>query len=458
MRFTCKEAAEAMRGTILQGNEGFVVTGVSHDSREVGECDLFFPIIGERFDGHTFIPNVVEAGCKAVVISEKEAAKGVPEDVTLILVEDTEEAIYALARAHLAKMNMTVIGVTGSTGKTSTRDMTGKVMATTYKTGVTRGNLNTPLGLSVMVLGFDEDTEVGVLEMGMDHTGEILASQSIAKPHVALITNIGVTHIEVLGSREAIFNAKMEITTSMGEDDWLIVNESGEYCHRDKVSGDYLLLMTGIFPDCDVRATNIREEKGGCAFTLVDGEDTYDVQLPVPGAHNALNATMALTAGKIMGIPVATGIEGLKELKLTGSRLKFEEFQGVTLIDDTYNANPDSMKSSIDVLMSREGTRKVAVLSDMRELGPVSEEMHRAVGEYAKEKGVDLLLGFGPETKYTTSAAGDIARWYGEEDLPALCEDLAASLKPGDVVLFKGSRGMRVERVLEDLRKRKLFG
>ena len=257
---------------------------------------------------------------------------------------------------------------------------------------------------------------------------------------------------------KAIFNAKMEITTSMGEDDWLIVNESGEYCHRDKVSGDYHLLMTGIFPDCDVRATNIREEKGGCAFTLVDGEDTYDVQLPVPGAHNALNATMALTAGKIMGIPVATGIEGLKELKLTGSRLKFEEFQGVTLIDDTYNANPDSMKSSIDVLMSREGTRKVAVLSDMRELGPVSEEMHRAVGEYAKEKGVDLLLGFGPETKYTTSAAGDIARWYGEEDLPALCEDLAASLKPGDVVLFKGSRGMRVERVLEDLRKRKLFG
>ena len=458
MRFTCAEAAKAMNGTILRGDPDLVVTGVSHDSREVGKDDLFFPIIGERFDGHIFIPAAAEGGCRAIVISEEAAADTVPEEVTLILVEDTTEAIYALARAHLAKMDMTVIGVTGSTGKTSTRDMTGKVMATTFKTGVTRGNLNTPLGLSVMVLGFDEDTEVGVLEMGMDHTGEILASQSVARPHVALITNIGATHLEKLGSRDAIYRAKMEIAASLGEEDWLIVNESGEYCNREKTAGVYHLLMTGLYEDCDVRVENVREEKEGCAFTLRDGDDTYEVQLPVPGAHNALNACLALTAGKVMGIPYEKGIEGLRDLELTGSRLKFEEFEGMTLIDDTYNANPDSMKSSIDVLMGREGTRKIAVLSDMRELGPVSEEMHRAIGAYAREKGVARIFGFGPETRYIVEEAGDIAAWYDEEDLAALCDDLAGALRKGDVILFKGSRGMRVERVLEDLRKRKLFG
>ena len=481
MKLTWQEIRTATNGQILRGDPAAVVAGYAQDSRLAEPGDLFFPIIGENRDGHDFLEDVAAKGCRMFLISHPEALERLEKAVreadgncgalSVILVENTEQALVDLARYTLAKIGCRIVGVTGSTGKTSTRDMTACVMAARYRTGVTKGNFNTPIGLSLTVLGFEEDTEVGVLEMGMDHFGEIERLVSIAPPDAALITNIGISHMENLGSRDGIFKAKMEITSAMTGSQTLLVSRSSDYLNAQRIGADYgtdrfQLAVTGMDSDCALRIENIEEDGiSGIRFDLVQtacapasgdaavrSEKRVRCSLPVPGRHNALNAALAAGAGLAFGIPLEEAVKALEGLILTGGRLTVLTAGGLKLIDDTYNASPDSVRAAIDVLAAYREGRRYAVLGDMLELGAGEEEEHYNIGVYVKEKGIDGLFTFGPLSAHTARGAGREDLHFDEKD--ALAEALFRTVRPGDVILFKASHGMRADTVLADIRAR----
>ncbi len=457
MDLSIAEVIKATGGKLLSGNENERVSRVCHNSAEAKEGDLFFAFPGERHDGHEFIPDAASKGCGAFVasrpeiISEMEAAGMSAPLPAVVLVENTLKAIADLAAYYLSTLNMKIVAVTGSTGKTSTKDMTAAVLSVKYKTGVTKGNFNNDLGLPLTVLGFSEDMEAGVLEMGMDHAGEIDYLCGIAKPDVALITNIGISHMENLGSREGIFKAKMEIAGRLNSDDALIISEGPDFLRRENTEGDYQLVVTGPGEDCDYRIEAL-EDKGtaGIEFDLTnDGRRTH-FTLHTPGRHNALNAALAVAAGEKLGITMEEAAGALSGMAVSKGRLTVKEYAGMKLIDDTYNASPDSMKAALNVLeaekTSAAGKRTAAVLGDMLELGTGTETRHEEVGRYAKEKQVDLLFCYGELAKNIAAGYGEGARHF--DDMDELCRELAKELKPGDVVIFKGSRGMKMERAL----------
>ena len=481
MKLTWQEIAAATGGRILLGASDKVVCGYAQDSRLVQPGDLFFPIIGPNRDGHDFLEDVASKGCRSFLISHPEALERLTgacaadedtaEELAVIQVENTEQALEDLARYALGKTGCRIVGVTGSTGKTSTRDMTACVMAGRYRTGVTRGNFNTPIGMSLTILGFEEDVEVGVLEMGMDHFGEIEHLVSIAPPEAALITNIGISHMENLGSRDGIFRAKMEITAAMNGGQTLLVSESEDYLNEARIKDAYgtdrfRLAVTGTGDACALRIENI-EENGidGIAFDLVQTaampaagdaaaapEKRVRFRLPVPGRHNALDAALAAGAGLVFGIPLEEAASSLALLTLTGGRLTVENAGGLRLIDDAYNASPDSVRAALDVLASVREGRRYAVLGDMLELGAGEAEEHYRVGVYAKEKHLDGVFTFGPLSEQTARGAGEESRHF--TDKMQLAEALYRTIRPGDVVLFKASHSMGADTILADIRSR----
>ena len=478
MKLTWSEIAEQTGGKILCGTSDKIVEGYAQDSRLVQPGDLFFPIIGVNRDGHDFLEDVAAKGCRSFLISHPEALARLEKAATadeepqlaVILVEDTEQALEDLAKYARRKIGCRIVGVTGSTGKTSTRDMTACVMSGRYRTGVTKGNFNTPIGLSLTILGFDEETEVGVLEMGMDHFGEIEHLVSIAPPEAALITNIGISHMENLGSRDGIFQAKMEITAAMDGGQTLLVSESSDYLNADRIGAAYgtdrfTLAVTGTGADCVLRIENI-EEAGidGISFDLVqtvsapaagdaaaDAEKRVRFDLPVPGRHNALNAALAAGAGLVFGIPLEEAAASLGALSLTGGRLTVQQAGGLKLIDDAYNASPDSVRAALDVLGSVRQGRRFAVLGDMLELGTGEVEEHYNIGVYAKQKKLEGIFTFGPLSAHTARGAGEEDRYF--TDKAALAAALTETVRPGDVILFKASHSMRADEVLEEVRR-----
>ncbi len=501
MNMTLREIATITQATVLfqneekgadgLGNEACLqaqkealldrtIQGFAQDSRLAKEGDLFFAIRGENQDGHRFVPAAWEKGCRSFIISDPQvidSLSAVDEQVppVFLLVEDGEKALITLAHYVVTQTDIHIVGVTGSTGKTTTRDMTACVLRSRYKTGSAAGNFNTPIGLSLTVLGFEQDTEIGVLEMGMYVSGEIAHLVSIAPPEVALITNIGISHLENFDSREGIFLAKMEIASQLKENNLLIVNE-GDYLSREAVEAapgqpSYQVWVTGTGEDCNLQIQNIREEKEGIAFDLTlwqQEEDkkaktsiTQAFQLPVPGRHNALNAALAVATGLHYDISMAEAAQALRQLEVTGSRLRIVEQGGVTVIDDTYNASPDSMRGALEVLEDRwhkvleqetPTAQAYAILGDMYELGPNSQEEHAAIGRFAAEKGLTGILTCGDLAKDIHRGAAQLATstmWVQHfEDRDQLALALAQKAKPGDLMLFKGSRGMKMETIL----------
>lgn len=469
MRLTWEEIAKATGGTILAGAPKTVVSGFAQDSRLVQPQDLFFPLVGPNRDGHDFLEEVADKGVRAFLISRAEAEERLrtavsEKELHLIFVDNTQKALEDLTRFVLSKLDLKIVGVTGSTGKTSTRDMTARVLARRYRVGVTAGNFNTDIGMCLTILGMEEGTEVAVLEMGMDHAGDIAKLVRLAPPSVALITNIGISHMENLGSREGIFRAKMEIAGRMGKDDMLIVTEGPDYLTRASIEDHYGaagfgLQLAGEGPACDLRLVDIREEGAdGVAFDLVlagvgrPGETARQhFHLPVPGRHNAQNAALAVGAGLALGVSMEEAAAALSDLTLTGARLAAEKVGGCTLLDDTYNASPDSARAAIDVLMSVPADHHYAVLLDMLELGEVTAEEHRKVGAYAQEKGVDEVLTCGDCSAYTTEGAGEAGRHFDSKE--DIVKRLRQIVRPGDALLFKGSRAMRAETIFAALRE-----
>ncbi|QAT43311.1 UDP-N-acetylmuramoyl-tripeptide--D-alanyl-D-alanine ligase [Aminipila luticellarii] len=452
-----REICQAVKGEVISGSEESSVERICTDSRKAEEGDLFFPLIGEMHDAHKFIPMAIDRGCRNFIVSNPEEILNHPLKAQLhvIEVEDTTRALQALASYYLSAFQMKKIGVTGSTGKTTTKDMLYYICSEKYKTARNVGNFNNHIGLPLTVLGFEEGTEVGILEMGMSEPGEIHVLADIVRPDIGIITNIGTSHIENLGSREGILKAKLEITHFFDEHNVLVVNEINDLLTKENTEGVYKRLSVGYNGKSDFIISDITDRgEEGIAFTVEHNLDTQKFELTIPGRHNAINGTLAVAAAAELGITMEEAARGLKKMELTEKRLNIKGKDGVKVIDDTYNASPDSMKAGIDVLMSTKGMRKIAILADMLEMGKESPKYHREVGRYAAEQKVDVLIAVGDHAKYIAEEAKKIMGeenviYYSEKE--KLMNEIKTMVRLGDIILVKGSRGMAMDQVVKKI-------
>lgn len=444
-RISLEQAAQWCGGRIDPKYAQVYFSGASNDSRSLAPGQLFVALQGER-DGHTFIPQALEAGAAAILCSHQDG------DYPAILVQDTHRALGDIAREIRSRLPIRVIGITGSVGKSTTKEMIARVLSSRYKTGKTPVNHNNDIGLPMAILAIPEDTQVAVLEMGMNHFGEMSYLTSIAKPDVAVITNIGTMHIEHLGSREGILHAKLEILEGLRPNGRVIYNGDEPLLWNLRTSSAVRPQYFGLEnPACEVLGTELREEEGRITFTVTAQGESFPVTLPVEGRHFASDALAAIAVGRLLDVPVEQIQAGLAGFQSMEGRQEILEAGGYTIIKDCYNAGPESMAASLSVLSRRKG-RRIAVLGDMLELGVCSQAEHYRVGRIAAGK-CDLLFALGKNAERVVNGAvtGGMRpeRALACTSMEELVEALKGCAMPGDALLFKGSRGMKMERALE---------
>lgn len=446
MNLTVTQAARALGSEIVSEN---LINRVSIDSRDVDSNTLFFAIKGERFDGHDFIEDVAKKGVGAIV-----SHKNIEVNVPLIKVSDTKQALLDLASFYRHSIkNLIVIGLTGSVGKTTTKEMTACVMAQKYKTLKTEGNFNNEIGMPRTVFRLDNSYECAVLEMGMDGFGQISDLTNSAHPDCAIITNIGVSHIENLGSRDGILKAKLEILEGMKKGSTLFVNGDNDKLATVE-NADYNIIKFGIDnKKCEFLAEEITEKDFSTDFTAVWGDNRQKVTIPTVGIHNVYDALVAFAVGIKYNIAPDLIAKGLRGYTPSGMRQRIKAVNGITVIEDCYNASPDSQKAGLNTLCKIAKGRKIAVLGDMLELGDYTETAHRTVGEYVAECQTDALFTLGESSKYISDSAKKcgLKSVFSFTDKAELTENLKNYLQKGDTVLFKASRGMKLEEVFEEL-------
>lgn len=444
-----KEIIEATNGKLLSGNLNEDIKGFTQDTRKIQKGDMYIPIIGERVDGHDYIEQAFEGGASAI-ITAKEVCY---DDKIVILVKDTFQALTDMATYLRAHRQVKVVGITGSVGKTSTKDMIYSVVLTKYKTLKTLGNYNNQIGLPLTILRYN-DEEVMVLEMGMNHLGEIRHLTKIAQPDVAAITNVGTAHIGELGSRENILKAKMEIVDGLKPNGTLVINDDNDMLHT--VKDQHHTVRIGLNETSDLKAIHVDLRLEDSYFDLEYQNHIYHVHVPVSGEHFVYNALIAIAVGLSLDIDMESCIRGVEHFELTKNRMDMIVLkEGIKVIDGTYNANLDSMKSSLDVL-SHYPTRKIAVLADMLELGEYEQALHEEVGSYAASKNIDELLCVGDASCFIVKKAQEqgLKNVYHFDDNTSLMAYLDEMLEKDDVVLVKGSNGMHLKEVVEHLKER----
>lgn len=454
LAFTCGEIAKAVDGTLTGGNSGTIITNVCTDSRSVVDGDLFAALTGEKFDGHDFIPDAFAAGASAV-LTHKDIVP--PIGRAVIRVQDTLTALGKLAAYYRQCFTIPFVAITGSVGKTTTKDIVYCVLSHKFEVLKTEGNYNNEIGLPLTIFKLGKSFEAAVIEMGMSGFGEISRLTSIVRPDTAIITNIGLSHIEKLGSRQNILKAKMEILEGLSKKGLLILNGDDKLLYALKGLLKHRTVFYGIEEGLDYRACNIRNlgEKGSY-FTLSVGNREYEIFVPAPGIHNIYNALAAFAVGIEYGIPPFEIIEGIADFKPGKMRLNITSVNGIKLINDAYNASPQSMEAAINVLCNT-GTnaRRVAVLGDMLELGNWAVEAHFGVGRYAAAAGVDYIIAAGEHAEYLVRGALETGKTrdclFTFKDVDEVNTFLKGFIKSGDVVLVKGSRGMKMEKAADFL-------
>ncbi len=440
----------SVHGRLHSGETTGVVTSVSTDTRTIGEGSVFFALKGENFDAHHFLDKAAEAGASVLVVDHMPASVQLGH-AAVVVVKDTLKALQAFAAWYIRDLDIEVVGITGSNGKTSTKDFTKAVLSERFKVHATLGNLNNHIGVPLTILATEEDDEVCVCEMGMNHSGEIAPLSQIAKPRIGIITNVGTAHIEYLGSRQAIANEKGALARALPKDGVLIVSAACDYAdyYRDHTQARIMIVGNGRGA---VRAEELRMDHTGSEFLLViDGQESQKVKLPVVGRHMVANALLAAGVGHTLGMTITEIAAGLNRVSLTSGRLRSFKCAGVIVFDDTYNANPESMKAAIETLsevrVSREAQRYV-VLGKMAELGKHAELANQEIGELAAERGLGVLT-LGDEAKSISIAAAESgAEAVHFETVEAAAEWLQSTCVSGDAVLFKGSRAAAMERVI----------
>lgn len=424
------------------------ITCISTDTRQLPDGCLFLALRGAKFDGHDFVQQAIEAGAVAAVTDTQIA------DLPCVVVKHTGQALLDIAGYYRDLFNIPLVGVTGSVGKTTTKEMIACVLSEKFNTLKTAQNFNNEIGMPKTLFGLTREHGAAVIEMGMNHFGEISRMSRSAKPTMAVITNIGYSHIEHLGSQEGILKAKLEVLEGMAPDAPLIVSADDPMLCDLRKKLERLVLTYSVHPaiGVDVYATDIKEDDGVTTFTINWNQESILAVLPTVGIHNVKNALAAFLVGYTAGMMPQEIVCGLAKYQPTGNRQNIMEKNGQTVIADCYNASPDSMRAALGVLGNYpcEG-RRVAVLGDMLELGEHSESLHAAVGEMAKNAGIDLLFCFGSAAKTIAANAGSDVQAYCTEDAGELTEALRNTLKAGDCVLFKASHGMHLETIIASL-------
>lgn len=442
-------------GELLSGDPNALVQGVEIDSRAVGPGKLFVAIRGTRVDGHDFIAQVDEAQAAAVLIRKDQAATLPPlRHAAVIAVDDTVAGLKALATAYRASLNVRIIAVTGSNGKTSTKDLIRTVLAKQAGVYSTLGNLNNHLGVPLTLLSIDDTHDFAIVEMGMNHFGEILPLTQFAKPEIGVITNIGVAHIEHLGSRAGIALEKGVLLEELPAHGLAVVPAEDDFREALASRTQAKVLSAGIEKG-DVQARNVRQLPYGSAFTLrFSSGAEVEVELPILGRHMVSNAALAAAVAESVGISPENVAQALNSIVLTQGRLEIKRVGDVLFIDDSYNANPDSMKAALRTLAEMEGAgRKIAVLGRMGELGEHAESCHREIGEVAAKHAIDAVFSVGhDQAAWITESAqqhGDsriITQHFASHEAAAAY--LQTFLAKDDIVLLKGSRSSTMEKVL----------
>ena len=461
---TAHALARMCRGVLKnEDHSNLNINALCTDSREADASTAFFALVGERVNGHDYIPAAVAQGCRCIVSQEPIAPGVVGENVAVILVKDSEMALSYMAGARLEGRTFPTVAVTGSVGKTTTKDMIAAVMREGKKTYVSSGNHNSVIGMPLSVMEIPEDCECAILEMGMSDFGEIERMSLVAEPDIAVITNIGTSHMEALGDRRGICRAKLEVLCGLKKGGYLILN--GDEPLLSKIGGKsyHTLYVSVTRPNADFFAQNIRVELGGTYFDVVHKGNTYpDFYIPVSGRHNVWAALYAFAVATLQGLSPEQIKNGLLHFQAADMRQQVATIKDLTVIEDCYNASPESMRAAIDVLCecTPTGSRRVAVLGDMLELGKDSIKLHRSVGEYLQSRGVDLLVAVGNDGVEIAQGAvatgldpANVLLFIDRNDIEGITKGLASRIKTGDTLLFKASRGVRLERVITLLKE-----
>ena len=447
-KITLRQAAKWCGGFVEEKYADIEFFGANNDTRVLQPGQLFIVLQGAR-DGHDFIPAAMEKGAAAVLCSRKVG------DYPAIIVEDPRIALGIIAREELKRIGPKVVAVTGSVGKSTTKEMIAAVLESTYKVSKTPANHNHDIGMPMAILAMAEDTEVAVLEMGMNHFGEIAYLSNIAKPDVAVIINIGTMHIEYLGTQEGIRKAKMEIVEGMTHKGMLLLNGDDPMLWNLEYKPMQRITYFGQGESCDVRGFHVKQESEHMEFDVSAGKLGFHLDLQLEGEHFVADALAAVTVGLKMAVPSERISESLAKFRNMSGRQEILQVGGYTIIKDCYNAGPESMAAALKVLGNRPG-RHVAVLGDMLELGDCAPAEHYKVGRIAAEK-AELVFAYGPNASRiingTTTGGMPETRAMAYTEQEPLIADLKRAAKPGDVILFKGSRGMHMERVLEGFLK-----
>ena len=456
---TIKDLIKICQGKLLCGDENMICEGFSKDTREIETDDIYVGIKGERFNGSTFYKQAFEKGAKACILQDIEIdEETLASGKTIVIVKDSVKALQELAKYKRSLYEIPIIAVTGSAGKTSTKDIIASVMGKKFNVLKTQGNLNNEIGLPLTILKLKEHTAL-VVEMGMNSFGEISVLTNIAKPDVAVFTNIGTAHIGLLGSKENILKAKLEILEGLNAKGTIIINQDDELLRNwaNENQEKYSIITYGIENESDIMATNVKLEEMQSSYQVKIGNEIQEIKVPIAGEHFIRNSLCGVAIGKLFDISGEEIKLGISEFKLTRNRMQIEKNEkDIIIINDSYNASYEAMKASIEYLGKLEGRRKIAVLGNMLELGEYAKKLHEDIGKCIVENNIDLLYTVGNLASYIAQKATQLGMKQGNifiyEEKRDLIQDLKEILTKGDAVLLKASNSMKFIEIYEEIK------
>ncbi len=447
---TISQIADWAGASLSSGDGNVTVDRVSTDSRTVKRGELFVALSGENFNGQKFVEAAAKAGAAGAMVAPGWQGR-VAKNFAVLRVADPLQGYQELAANYRKSLPLKVLGITGSNGKTSTKDFAAAVLGRRFQVTKTEGNFNNHVGLPRTILEATSAHEVAVWELGMNHPGEIAMLATIAMPDAAIITNVGIAHIEFMGSREAVAREKGALAAAVGPEGWVVLNADDPFSAKIAAGTRARVILAGTSAGA-VCAGEISQSAQGSEFTILEGAHRCRAQLPVPGLHMVQNALLAVAAGRAFGLSLEECAEGLASAPLTKARLQIRDIHGVQFMDDSYNANPESMKAALRTLVELDSEgKRIAVLGEMGELGSESERGHREVGEEAATLGIDHLITIGKLGALMAEAArkSGLGQSTAVPSTTAAAELLMQIAEAGDLVLVKGSRLARTERVMD---------
>ena len=456
-----KDILTCTGGKLITGNEDFICKKFSKDTRTIKEGDIYIGIKGENFDGNVFWKKALDDGAMGVIVQDIEFNREELEtykDKAIIEVEDTLEALYKLASYKRDLYNIPVIAITGSVGKTSTKDLVANVVAQKYKICKTIGNNNNNIGMPFTILNAPNDIEAFILEMGMNHFGEIHLLSEIAKPTICIITNIGTSHIGNLGSRENILKAKLEILDGAKEP-YMVINNDNDLLHKwyEENKNEIAVKTYGIHEKSDIQAKDIQLHEEGSEYKIHLNNQEENIKVPIGGEHFVLNSLCAITVGKLLNIENEDIKRGIETINIKKNRMEIIELKNdIKLINDAYNSSVESVKASLEYMKQMKANRRIAVLGDILETGEFAEKLHREIGEIVWENEIDILICSGENAKYIAQSAKekgfDEKNIYYFENKEEIIDLLKKIIQSEDVILFKASNGMRFFEIAEKIK------